>query len=87
MAEAFSIFFKSIFTEEDTTVIPDPEPVFTGTEEEMLTTIDITEERVLKKLKQINPSKSAGNDNISNAVLKETAEEITEDIQKITRGE
>ena len=83
MAEAFSIFFKSIFTEEDTTVIPDPEPVFTGTEEEMLTTIDITEERVLKKLKQINPSKSAGNDNISNAVLKETAEEITEAVTKI----
>ena len=83
MAEEFSIFFKSIFTEEDTTVIPDPEPVFTGTEEEKLTTIDITEERVLKKLKQINPSKSAGNDNISNAVLKETAEEITEAVTKI----
>ena len=83
MAAAFSSFFKSVFTEEDTAEIPDPEQIFKGTEEEMLSTIDITEERVLKKLKHINPSKSPGNDDISNTVLKETAEEITEAVTKI----
>ena len=38
MAAAFSNFFKSVFTEEDTAEIPDPEQIFKGTEEEMLCT-------------------------------------------------
>ena len=41
MAAAFSNFFKSMFTEEDIKAIPDPEPIFTGTEEEMLSTVNL----------------------------------------------
>ena len=85
MAEAFGEFFKSVFTKEDTENIPEPEQVYRGTEEEMLTDVNITEERVLKKLKQINPTKAPGNDNINAAILKESAEEIAKQVTNIFR--
>ena len=64
MAQEFNKFFKSIFTEEDTNHVPEPENIFNGNDEDILSDINITEERVLKKLKLINPSKSPGNDDI-----------------------
>ena len=39
----------------------------------------------MKKLKQINPTKAPGNDNINAAVLKETAEEIAQDVTDMFR--
>ena len=70
---------------EDVDHIPEPEQMYNGPDEERLEDVNITKERVLKKLKEINPSKSPGNDNLSNTILKETAEELAEQITKIFR--
>ena len=83
MAAEFNKFFKSVFTEEDTEHVPEPEQLYTGTNEERLEDINLTEERVLKKLKLINPSKSPGNDNLNNSILKETAEEIAKEVTEM----
>ena len=83
MAEAFSDFFKSVFTQEDLVNIPDPPQIFTGSEEEKLVNVKITEERVLKKLKQINPTKAPGNDELNAAILKESAVEIAKQVTEI----
>ena len=85
MAEAFGEFFKSVFTQEDTQNVPEPEQIYQGNEEEKLSDVNITRERVVKKLKQINPTKAPGNDNINAAVLKETAEEIAQDVTDMFR--
>ena len=85
MAAEFNKFFKSVFTEEDTEHVPEPEQLYTGTNEERLDDINLTEERVLKKLKLINPSKSPGNDNLNNSILKETAEEIAKEVTEMFR--
>ena len=85
MAEAFGEFFKSVFTQEDTQNVPEPEQIYQGNDEEKLSDVNITRERVVKKLKQINPTKAPGNDNINAAVLKETAEEIAQDVTDMFR--
>ena len=85
MAQEFNKFFKSIFTEEDTNHVPEPENIFNGNDEDILSDINITEERVLKKLKLINPSKSPGNDDINNAVLKENAEQLVKQVTYMFR--
>ena len=86
MASIFSNFFKSVFTEEDIVNIPEPEQMFKGTVEEQLTDIDINVERVRKKLKAMNPTKAPGDDDINPALLKETAEEIAEQVTDLFRS-
>ena len=60
-AEVFNKYFKEVFTKEDEENIPDVPPKEV---ESILREIIITEVDVLKKLKSMNPNKSAGPDQI-----------------------
>ena len=86
MATIFSDFFKSVFTKEDITNIPEPEQIYKGTVEEQLTDININVERVRKKLKAMNATKAPGDDDINPALLKETSEEIAQQVTDIFRS-
>ena len=48
-----------------------------------LETITITEEKVLKKLKQLNPNKACGPDQITPKLIREIAEPITPSLTKL----
>ena len=74
-SEVFNEYFKEVFTKEDTQNMPNvpQKPV-----ESILNHINIDEETVLKKLKDINPNKSTGPDNIPARVIKELSEVLAE---------
>ena len=86
MANIFSEFFKSVFTREDITNIPEPEQIYKGTAEEQITDVNINVERVKKKLKEMNASKAPGDDDINPALLKETSEEIAQQVTDLFRS-
>ena len=74
-AEVFNKYFKEVFTEEDVENIPNiPQKEV----ESVLRDIPISEDEVLKKLKAINPNKSAGPDKIPSRVLKELSDVLVE---------
>ena len=76
-AELLNNFFCSVFTCEQTESVP------TCDDKNFETPLDdvvFTKEAVLKKLKNINPSKSNGPDNINACVLNELAEQLCEPI-------
>ena len=77
-AELLNTYFKEVFTKEDDTFLPHIEKKTIISE---LKDIEITEEMVLKKLKCINPNKSAGPDKIPSRILKELSEVIAEPLQ------
>jgi len=58
-AELLNNFFTSVFTQEDTSKIPKLDIIHTGTP---LTHIEITPEKVNKKLLHLNVTKSSGPD-------------------------
>ena len=62
------------FTKEDTSNLPDIPPKHLSSEE--LKKFKITEEVVLKELKNLKPNKAPGIDGLHPRVLKEMAEEI-----------
>ena len=72
-ADVLSSFLATTFTQEDLTTIPVSE--FEG---EMLENIEFTKEEVLKRLKELDPGKSSGPDNIHPKMLKELATDISE---------
>ena len=74
-AEALNEFFVSVFTKEDVENMPQP-PSYNVTE--TLTSINITPEIVLEKLKGLNPNKTPGHDQWHPYFLREIAEEICE---------
>ena len=74
-ANVLNNFFCSVFTEEKTENIPKCKP---RNKDVYLEDIEFTKEKVLKKLLNINPSKSGGPDNICARVLKELAVELCE---------
>ena len=76
MAEELNGYFASVFTEEDTTVLPDAEPIFTGSEEEILKNIEITEEIVAKYLFRLREDKASGADELSPRFLLSIANEL-----------
>ena len=65
-ATLFNSFFKSVFTKEKNT-LPDFEPVC----EANISEVVFSEERVKKKLLNLNPSKSPGADNLHPRILKD----------------
>ena len=76
MAEELNKYFASVFTDEDTTVLPDAEPVFMGSEDEILRNIEITEEIVAKYLFQLREDKASGADELSPRFLLSIAGEL-----------
>ena len=58
-AEVLNDFFASVFTRDDTTDIPELDVKYDGAPLEDIVT---TSDKVLKKLKKLNPSKSPGPD-------------------------
>ncbi len=73
-ANVLSDFFSTVFTDEDTTNIPPfPDRQFNST----LDNIEINRELVLKKLTNLNTSKSPGPDKIHPRILKELASTLS----------
>ena len=67
MAEQLNIFFCSVFTQEDSTNLPEAETLFSG--EEPLETVEITEEKVRVKLEKLRPNSAPGPDKLWPRVL------------------
>ena len=76
-AEVFNKYFKEVFTNEDCNNIP---KVNNKTLNSVLKDVVITEEKVLKLLKEMNPNKAAGPDEIPSRVIKELSEELVEPV-------
>ena len=76
-AEILNHFFCSVFTKEITDELPICEQKKEGSN---FNNVTFTKEIVLKKLKNINASKSNGPDNIKACILKELANELCEPI-------
>ena len=74
-----SEYFKSVYTTEDMTNMPE----FPPKTKNILSTINISEEGVFKALKALNPNKSPGPDRIHPRVLKELAKELKYPICKL----
>jgi len=72
-AEALNSFFTSVFTREALDSLPTPEPMEDVTP---LVDIKITEDRVEKKLKKLNPNKSSGPDEMHPKMLYELSSVI-----------
>ena len=72
-ADVLNKFFSSVFTSEDLTDIPEPNP---KNIEDTLEDIQFTDEDIINKHKKLNPTKSPGPDGLHPRVLKETANVI-----------
>ena len=72
-AQILNNFFCSVFTQERTDNVPSCEQ---KTSDSFINTVTFTKEKVKKKLKNLNPAKLCGPDNINAVVLKELAEEL-----------
>ena len=73
-AEALNHYFSSVFIEENLTDIPDIPDIFIS---DPLDSFVFTEEIILKKLQQLNPSKSPGLDGWHPYLLRELAKELS----------
>ena len=73
-AEILNNHFASVFTAEDLNDIP----VFAPVREEMeiIQDLQLTEDTIVKQLKNLNPNKSAGPDGVNGRIFKELAIEI-----------
>ena len=71
-ADVLNSFFCSVFTEERKDDIPTCELK----SDKVLSSIEFTTDKVLKKLRSLDPSKSGGPDEINASVLRELANEI-----------
>ncbi len=79
-ANILADFYSSVFTNEPEGPIPDFENRNCETE---MPSIEVNEERIEKLLKDLNPNKTPGIDNIHPRVLKQLATELKEPICKI----
>ena len=82
-ATILNSFFSSVFTKEETTDYELPLTRFSEEDNERLTDIDITRDKVLQKLQKLDPAKASGVDGISSRVLVELADEIAEPLAAI----
>ena len=74
-ADILNSFFCNVFTRERTDNIPEAEKKDVGY---FLSEVSFSKETVLKKLKNLNPSKSPGPDGLHPCVLKELADQLAE---------
>jgi hypothetical protein len=82
MAEVLNGFFGSVFTREDITNIPDPEPKPTSRK---LNNIWITTQQVKKGIEKLKIQSSPGLDGITPRLLKETKDVVSPVLAKIFR--
>ena len=83
-AEVLSNYFATVLEEEPPGAIPNLPPRKLVTPP--LENITITEEKVLKKLKKLNPNKSCGPDQITPKLIKEIAEPLTPSLTKLYKN-
>ena len=77
MAEELNMHFSSVFTREDTCLLPVPETKFNESEGERLGQLVVTPEVVATNINNMKENKSPGVDGISLKILKETVEQIS----------
>ena len=77
MAEELNVHFSSVYTREDTSLLPVPEKKFKGSEGERLGQLVVTPEVISSKIYDMKGNKSPGLDGISPKILKETVEPIS----------
>ena len=83
LAEEFDEYFSSVFTKEGTANVPTAKPIFTGSEAETLTTLDITDDMIRKKLSLLRADKAPGNDALSSRLLREIQEELVHPLRYV----
>ena len=86
IAEVLNNFFSSVFTDENNTVLPEVITRFNGDKSQELRNINITEEIVLNKLKQLKQGKAPGDDGFAPLFLKEIADDICYPLSIIFRS-
>ena len=79
-AEVLADFFSSVFTEEDTRKMPH---MTQRNFKEWLTNINISKEKIKKKLLELNISKAPGPDGLHPRLLKELAAQLSEPLESI----
>ncbi|XP_070560222.1 uncharacterized protein [Ptychodera flava] len=77
MVDVLNTFFVSVFTNEDTSHMPESIIMFNGEDQDRLVKINVTEDDVAKKLSQLHPSKAPGPDKVSPRILITVAQQIT----------
>jgi hypothetical protein len=82
-ADLLNQYFSSVFTVEDTNIMPVAEQIFTGNNDDKLTKINISEEVVLEKLSKINVNKCQGPDQIHGKFLYELRDLLCKPITKL----
>ena len=75
MASLFNLFFSSVFTNEDTSCMPEPDKKYFGNEP--LSDITIEENKIQSKIHNLRPSSSGGPDNLGPRLLTEICDEIS----------
>jgi hypothetical protein len=81
--ELLNCFFSHVFTKEDTTNIPDPDPA--GCRED-ISEVKITAKEVKAKIKKRRPDEAAGLDGMGPFLLKQLPEEIAWPLSKVMRA-
>ena len=79
-AELLNKFFASVFTDENLSYVPDPDYQHNA---KKLEDINISREDVLKKLKNLKPSKAPGPDGLHPRVLKEAANVLADPLAEV----
>ena len=83
MAEELNVHFSSVFTREDTSLLPVPETKFNGSDEEKFGQLIVTPEVVSSKINNMKENKSPGVDGLSPKILKETIEQISKSLAHV----
>ena len=86
LAEEFNKYFASVFTAENMDDLPDAVGMFTGTEEDKLMHIQVTEEMVLKQFDKIRSDKAAGADDMSPTLLSKLKDELYRPVTQIIKA-
>ena len=76
MATILNDFFHSVFITEDISSLPNPISMFKKSDYEKLRIDEISEDDIMKYLRNLDPNKSTGADKISSRLLRECQNEI-----------
>ena len=84
MCNILNLQFLSVFTNENINQIPDINQVFSGNDEDLLNTIQVScDEVVTKEIDRLKPNKSPGPDEVFARVLKECKEKVKSTINTV----